>query len=221
MLINAADCIEHRHPTTADLLAAEFRARTLSSFREQSPTSISANCDKSFHARKTSGLRPLSVIDLNVIHSEESATAISAASWFENPRAQGSAHLCIDDNICYRTLDDDEIPWAAPGANYHGLHYEQAGFAGWARTIWETKHRQTIIRTAYKIAYHSRKYGIGVRWLSADQLRAGIRSGTTSHAECTKAFGGTHTDPGAGYPRRLLMTLVRAFYYTAFLREVR
>lgn len=186
------------------------------SFRPKLP--INANCIRTERAIHHSGLRPLTVIDLQVIHDEESMSALAAASWFHNPESAGSAQLCIDEYTCYRTLPDNYIPWAAPGANYHGLHYEQAGYARWTNSTWRSAHLGTIKRTAYKMANDSRKYGIAIRWLDASALRRGIRNGQTSHAECTKAFGGTHTDPGKGYPRQLLMSWL--VYYRQQLRHV-
>jgi hypothetical protein len=159
----------------------------------------------------TSGRRPRSDVRWIVLHDEESASAFAAAAWFANRASQGSAHLCVDDGICYRTLDDDQIPWAAPGANEHGFHIEQAGFARWSAAIWR-RHLRTLERAAYKTALHCRSFGIPPRFVGANGLRGGFR-GVTTHAECSKAFGGTHTDPGRLWPRRLFMSLVRRYHF--------
>ena len=66
---------------------------------------------------RQSGRRDLSQIGLIVIHCTQSNSARSSAQWFENTRAQGSAHLVVDDVECYRTLDNEVIPWGAKGAN--------------------------------------------------------------------------------------------------------
>ena len=171
---------------------------------------ITAVCSRKYHAVHTDGQRKLSDIRWIVLHDEEADTAQSAAAWFANPDSQGSAHLCVDDVMCFRTLDNDEIPWAAPGANRQGFHIEQAGFAKWSLVMW-TRYRQTLRRAAYKTALHCKLFGIPPTFVFAAGLAAGDK-GITTHAECTKAFGGDHTDPGLFWPRRLFMRYVRAYY---------
>lgn len=217
-LIAEADSKELVHPPVFELLELE---RTAVIPRAALPTmSIGATCSKQhFPAKRASGRRPLSQIKWIVIHSTEGGTALGAAMWFRNPTAGGSAHLCLDDDFCYRTLGDDVIPWGAQGANYHGFHIEQAGFARWIATMWSKTHRRTLMRSAYKTALHCRRYGIPVRFVTAAQLKQGV-SGITTHNECSKAFGGTHWDPGSGWPRRLFMTMVRG-YFNGPLRKVK
>jgi len=144
------------------------------------------------------------------MHDEENTSAATAAAWFANPHSRGSAHLCVDDRECYRTLDNSQIPWGAPGANRRGFHIEQAGFARWSTAIWTT-HLGTLKRAAYKAALHCHAFGIPPRVVTASGLRAGVE-GITTHAECTRAFGGDHTDPGRLWPRRLFMSYVRRYY---------
>lgn len=171
---------------------------------------IAAPCSSEFKAVHHSGTRSLKELRWIIVHSTEGSTARGAASWFANPASRGSAHLCVDDNECYRTLSDSKIPWAAQGANTRGFHIEMAGFARWSAYVWGTKHRRTINRAAYKAALRCKKYGIPARWRTATELRAG-KKGISSHANCSKAFGGDHWDPGPGFPRRLFMRRVR--YY--------
>lgn len=174
------------------------------------PQPIGANCLKTYKARHHSGTRPLSAISLVVIHSTEGGTAEGAARWFANPASGGSTHLVVDDNVCYRTLEDNQIPWGARGANYNGFHIEQAGYAHWTTTLWSKTHRRTLERAAFKTALHCKRYGIPMRFVTADGLRRGV-SGVTTHVECSRAFGGSHYDPGAKWPRWLFMNLVRAY----------
>lgn len=149
------------------------------------------------------------------MHDAEAASARGVAQFFASRTATGSAHLVIDDASCYRCLLNEEIPWAAPGANTHGFHIEQCGFARWSMVVWRS-HLATLNRAAYKTAYHCRLFGIPVRFVDAAGLRA-KRAGITTHAECTRAFGGTHTDPGPFWPRRLFMMRV-AVYHRALVQ---
>lgn len=171
-------------------------------------------CSREFRATRSSGRRPLSSIDLIVMHDEEASTARSAAAFFASGNAEGSAHLCVDDKECYRTLPDGEIPWAAPGANSQGLHIEQAGFARWSIVIWRS-HFKTLDRAAFKAAQWCHKYGVPAQFLSASALRAG-RRGITTHRQVSlwqASIGApgdhSHSDPGPFWPRRLFMRRVR------------
>jgi hypothetical protein len=173
---------------------------------------INAPCRRDyFPAVHTSGTRPKGAVKWIVMHDEEAPTAESAARYFQNPEAGGSAHICVDDKTCYRCLPDSAIPWGAPGANTNGFHIEQAGYAAWTNTVWRLKHIRTLRRAAYKAALACKRFDIPPVFIFAPQLLLG-QKGITTHAECTKAFGGTHTDPGAGWPRRMFIMLVRRYH---------
>lgn len=171
---------------------------------------IAADCLTTFRAAHDSGHRDTDEIRWIVMHDTEGGTAHSVARFFASASATGSAHLVVDDVACYRTLPNDVIPWAAPGANKAGFHIEQCGFARWSVVVWTT-HLATLNRAAYKTAFHCIRFGLPVRFVDADGLRRGSR-GITTHAECTRAFGGNHTDPGVFWPRRLFMMRVAAYH---------
>ena len=69
----------------------------------------------------------------------------------------------------------------------------------------------TLRRAAYKTALHCKAFGIPPVFIRADGLRAGT-PGITTHAESTKAFGGSHADPGPFWPRPLFLSLVGRYY---------
>ena len=165
---------------------------------EGPPQPYDSACSRQYTAVRQSGRRNLAQIGVIVIHCTQSNSARSSAQWFENTRAQGSAHLVVDDVECYRTLDNEVIPWGAKGANTRGFHIEIAGFAEWSQGEW-MKHREALRRAAYKAAVHAKKFGIPIRWLTPAQLKAG-QKGFVTHAMCTQAFGGTHSDPGRQCP---------------------
>lgn len=173
-------------------------------------TNLQAKCRRDYKAVHTSGDRSVSVIRWIVLHDEESPSAEGAAKWFTQSAAGGSAHLCVDDKECFRTLANTKIAWGAPGANTYGFHIEQAGYARWSAVVWR-KHLTTLRRAAYKTAIHCKAFNIPVRFVTAKDLDLG-RKGITTHAECSKAFGGDHTDPGPGWPRWLFMRLVKSYY---------
>jgi N-acetylmuramoyl-L-alanine amidase len=170
---------------------------------------LDATCSREFDAIRRSGTRPLSSIRLIVIHCTQSDAARGSARWFTDPETQGSAHLVVDDRECYRTLDDTVIPWGAPGANTIGWHLELTGWKRWSRDEWLT-HKQTLRRGAFKSAVHAKKFGIPIKLLSAADARLG-RKGFVTHALCTDAFGGSHTDPGPNCPLGKFMQWTREF----------
>src|SRR5262245_22166541 len=77
------------------------------------PQPYDSACSRQYTAVRQSRRRDLSQIGLIVIHCTQSNSARSSAQWFENTRAQGSAHLVLDEIECYRTLDNEVIPWGA------------------------------------------------------------------------------------------------------------
>jgi len=170
---------------------------------------ITATCSTKYHAVHDSGSRPKEAVIWVVIHTTEGDTAEGAAVWFTNPASKGSTHLIVDNDECFRTLPNSAIPWGAEGANYCGFHIEQAGHASWSRATW-LKHDNTIRRAAFKTALHANLFGIPLRWVGPTSLRL-KRKGVTTHADCTKAFGGNHTDPGAGYPKDVFLRYAKEY----------
>jgi N-acetylmuramoyl-L-alanine amidase len=218
-LIDEVDSMELEHPPPDEMAALALEQDEEIRAFAALPTPISADCSPRYKARRSSGRRPFSQIWWVVQHSTEGGTALGAAAWFANPDSAGSAHLCIDNENCFRTLDDAMIPWGAKGANYHGYHIENAGFAKWTSYIWSKQRRRELQRSAYKTALRCRWYKIPPRWVGASGLRIGVR-GITTHNECTKAFGGSHWDPGPGFPKALYLTFVKGYYYGS-LRKVK
>jgi hypothetical protein len=179
---------------------------------------IGASCRRDFDAYRTSGYRPNSAVKWIVLHDTESGedSARAVARYFASSSARGSTHLVVDDATCYRTLGNDQVPWGAKGANYAGFHIEQCGYARWSTVVWK-RHMGTLRRAAYKTALHCRYFNIPVQWVDRAGLLAGKR-GITTHAECSKAFGGSHTDPGKGWPRVIFMGLVR-YYHARLVKQ--
>lgn len=168
-----------------------------------------------YTAAHNSGQRLLAKIRNVCVHSTEGDTAAGAAGWFQNPKSEGSANMCVDNDIAYRTLNDDLIPWAAPGLNEQGWHLEMAGYAHWTRAEW-LKHSAELKRGAYKAALRCNAYKIPVRWVGPIGLRLG-RAGLTTHRDVSYAWpilaraAGFHTDPGKGFPRDVFLSLVHLY----------
>lgn len=173
---------------------------------------IKADCRKEFYpALRRSGSRRLSDIKWIVVHVGEGRTAAGFARWFQDTRAKGSTHLSVDKNQCQRSLPNSAVPWGAHGANFAGFHIEHAGYASYPREKWLSSEEDTLLRGAFKTAYHCHLFKIPVTLLDADDLRK-RRKGITTHRVCVEAFGGDHTCPGKNFPMDRYMTFVRMYY---------
>lgn len=172
---------------------------------------VKAVCRRDYYpAFHQDGHRSEDVIKWIVLHSTEGGTAESIARYFASSSAGGSTHLVVDDDSCQRCLANTTIPRGAPGANTQGFHIEQCGYARWTKAEW-LQHKGTLERAAYKTALHCKKFGIPATFRTALGLKRGYQ-GVTTHYECTQAFGGgTHWDPGSGWPRTMFMDMVRMY----------
>jgi hypothetical protein len=167
---------------------------------------LNRSCSNRYRARRWSGTRRLSAITLGLVHCTQGSTARGAAAWFANNASRGSAHVVADSIECYRTLPPSLVPWGAPGTNGRGWHLEIAGFAQWTRAQWLAR-RGLLDRAAYKLALNG-EGRFPMRRLSRRELAVGNR-GVSDHATASKVFGGTHWDPGPGFPWDVFMTLAR------------
>lgn len=163
------------------------------------------------HVNRTGGRQ----IDLIVVHTmemdEKGETAENCAQWFRNPGAKVSAHYCVDADSIVQCVRDQDVAWAAPGANSDGIQIEHAGRAKQTGRDWSDAYSTSMLeRSADLVAELCRKYKIPVAWLYAADLVAGKR-GITTHDAVSKAFKrGNHWDPGTGFPAERYLALVKA-----------
>ena len=147
-----------------------------------------------------------------VIHcmegAEKPSKAIDCARWMAGlnpayPPPKSSAHyFCDSEHIAQGVLVTD-VAWHAPGANRFGIGIEHAGKASQTRAEWlDEFSTKTLKRSAELTASLCATWGIPINYIGPTELRAGIK-GITTHFDCTKAWpekGGTHHDPGTGWP---------------------
>jgi N-acetylmuramoyl-L-alanine amidase/Putative peptidoglycan binding domain len=163
------------------------------------------------HVTRTAGRR----IDLIVIHTmetdEKGDTAESCAQWFREPRANVSAHYCVDADSIVQCVRERDVAWHAPGANHDGIGIEHAGRARQTGREWGDAYSRAMLeRSAGLAAELCRRYRIPVTWLYAADLKAGKR-GITPHKAVSDAFGrSSHWDPGSGFPVEIYLARVRA-----------
>lgn len=156
-----------------------------------------------------SGPRNLATIQLGVFHTtenEDTTDPRAVARWQQN-RANGSSYnvLVGTNGETVRSNDDNYIPWSAgQTANRVGVHCSAIGYASRDRAGW-IRHPAQIESMARWAANVSTRYGLPLKWLTPDEVRAGHK-GFCGHAEVSAAWKEVnHWDPGAGFPRDLVL----------------
>ncbi len=154
-----------------------------------------------------------------VIHSmeapEKGNTAENVAKFFQSlpPNRKASAHLCIDNNSIVQCVLDNDVAFAAPGANHNGIQLELAGFARQTRAEWLDEYGKALLENAANAAaQYCLKYNIPRKHLTNDQLRNG-HEGIIGHVQATEVFKKSdHTDPGKGFPWDYFIERVEHYY---------
>lgn len=159
--------------------------------------------DEARNYTRVSGKRE---IDLIVIHDmewpERPTTAEDCARMFATTTRSASAHYNVDNNSIVQGVKDNDVAWAAPGANHNGIQIEQAGHASQDRAEWLDAYGRAMIfgQVAPLVEMLAAKYRIPLSYRNHVQIAAGLR-GITTHWDVSKAWGRTdHTDPGRNYP---------------------
>jgi N-acetyl-anhydromuramyl-L-alanine amidase AmpD len=154
-------------------------------------------------------------IDVVVMHTMEIAERPDAAQicarWFASRASEVSAHYCVDAGAVIQCVREKDIAWHARGGNAASIGVELAGFASQTRRDWRDDYSAEVLeRAASLVAEICRRRRVPVRWLSADDLRAG-RRGLTGHVDVSRAYGKSdHWDPGDGFPVEAFVDRVRA-----------
>jgi len=149
---------------------------------------------------------------LIVIHSLEAPAKRGlawdlAAGWLKN--AGVSPHAMTDPGETVETCPENVVGWHCGNGNQVGIGLEVTGYAAWSIEQWTTGDAWAALRLdAKRAAEASTRHGIPLRWLSLNQINAGM-SGLVTHFDISQTIGRgstNHTDPGRGFP------------YDAFLR---
>jgi N-acetyl-anhydromuramyl-L-alanine amidase AmpD len=150
-----------------------------------------------------------------VIHSmeapEKGETAENVAKFFKNTQNKASAHLCIDNNSIVQCVKDNDIAFAAPGANADGIQLELAGFAKQTEAEWLDAYGILLLENAAEAAaQYCLKYDIPIVRLTNAELADKSKKGIVGHVQVSEVFKkSTHTDPGKGFPWQFFLERVR------------
>lgn len=132
---------------------------------------------------------------------EKDKTAENVANYFRNGTVKASAHLCIDSNSIVQCVWDNNIAYAAPGANHDMLHVELAGYAKQTPDDWADPYSTAMLTIAADaVAQYCLKYDIPVKHLSNAELKKGEK-GIVGHYQVSEVYKrSSHHDPGKGFP---------------------
>jgi hypothetical protein len=121
----------------------------------------------------------------------------------------GSWHYAVDPTATYQCSYDRYVCWHAP-PNSHSIGIEMADNPSRLPGRWLRKNQKLMLeRTAKLTAELCLAYGIPIRFLSVEDVKAG-RRGITTHNNVSKAFHqSSHWDPGS-WPRATFMKRVHA-----------
>lgn len=156
-------------------------------------------------------------LDYIVIHSiegpiDQAGLAVSLAAYYFGTTDchETSANAIIDSGAIVEMVKPDVISWQCGNGNPRGYGIEQSGYARYSRAEWlDPDGRGQMRNVAWWAASIARQYNIPPRWLTDAQLATPGEKGFVTHADVTRVLGGTtHTDPGDGYPRDLLMQAI-------------
>lgn len=149
-------------------------------------------------------------VRLVVIHTAEcpqtDGAAVALAKWASGPTApQASWHYAVapgtGPSALVQSVHEECVAWAAPGCNSGGLQIELCGHASEEPEQWLQGDGLSVLENAARLAARMcKRWGIPVRKLSVDELKAGER-GIIGHVDATAAYHkSTHTDPGKNFP---------------------
>jgi hypothetical protein len=113
------------------------------------------------------------------------------------------AHIIIDkDGNSAFCADPTRTTWAVQSHNTGGVHIELVGFAKFQPKTWFLRRKQ-LHKLARWMAWLNLEYGI--------PLRFSVNHGWSRHADQSKVYGGTHWDPGRGFPTKYVLRLAASY----------
>ena len=141
-------------------------------------------------------------VRLIVLHTTEGARSnASLGAWFGQRAAKCSSHVGIDDRDVTRFVPESYSAWTAGNANPVSTQAELCAFARWSVAEWEG-HATMLELAARWVAAESIYHGIPLVRVRGAATRTG--TGVAMHVDCTKGFGGTHTDCGSAFATTML-----------------
>lgn len=148
-----------------------------------------------------------------VVHTaeiqEHRDSAEDIADYFAKPTTDVSAHRVVDNNTVVACVRDEDIAYHAKGDNLETKGYELSGFAKQSFAQWRDDYSRAVIENAaQEMAKDCLRHDIPRRFLTPDLERKRVK-GFVTHAVVSAVFGeGIRSDPGAEFPKQLLLNRV-------------
>lgn len=144
-----------------------------------------------------------------VLHSTECGDAPGVSdlrgvvSFWQRQHLGYGAEILIDGdgNLCL-AANPNQITWAVENHNTGTISIELVGFAKWGLVDW-FKRRKQLDKLAKVLAWLRVEYGI--------PLVFNVDTGVSRHLDQSRAYGGTHTDPGKGFPLGYVLKKARGY----------
>lgn len=158
--------------------------------------------------------RTVRVVVIHDMEADESKkTAENVAHYFATTDTKASAHICVDNDSTIQCVMDNNVAWAAPGANNDGIQIELAGYGKQTKDEWMDDYSKALLeRAADATAQYCLKYGIPVVHLTNEELEAG-KKGIVGHVQVSQVYKkSNHTDPGPNFPWLYFISQVEGAY---------
>jgi len=124
-------------------------------------------------------------------------------NFWKNQELGYGAQLVIDkDGNSALCANPDEITWAVENHNTGTFSVELIGFARFNGKLWWLRKAQ-LDKLAKWMAWLNLEYGVP---LSFD-----VNKGWSRHLDQSKAFHGSHTDPGTGFPYKYVLRKAKQY----------
>jgi len=153
------------------------------------------------------------VIHCTGVH-EHPEYAEDLGNFFARSRTDGqqvSSHFGCDSNSTVQYVHVKDVAFCARAVgNEYGIQIELSGLHTQTRAQWLDAFGHGLLEQAAVLcARLMQTYGIPLKWLSDAELKTRKVRGFTTHAQITRVFGGTHTDPGPHFPVDVLFDRIR------------
>lgn len=157
-------------------------------------------------------------VSLVVIHTAEIGESLEGAEALmkvcaNNPRV-ASWHYAVDPDSITQSVHEEDVAFAAPGANHNGIHLELCGTARQSPMEWQDAYSFYLLENAARlVADICMRWDLPIVFVPRETLKLPGAKGITTHAEVSKAFGKSdHWDPGPHFPMAHFIQRVKHFY---------
>lgn len=158
--------------------------------------------------------RLIVVHDMEFYERGDTAEVIAKDFATRAPTSKASAHICVDNNSIVQCVKDNDIAFAAPGANSDGLQMELAGFGKQIRSDWLDFYGIALLAIGSDAAAQwCLKFDLPPIKLTDAEVANKVTKGICGHDQVSRVFKRSdHTDPGPDFPWDYFIQSVANFH---------